>query len=479
MQTATRAFQSVLAGMSRAYPTRVEPLAEPPAGSGLKPVMGDFGLPVFGHGLESLAERGSLAIAMERYERFGPISWSGTVGMRVVSLIGPEALEAAWMNRDKAFSSERGWEPVIGPFFHRGIMLLDFEEHMQHRRILQQAFTRPRLLAYLDLMTPIISRTLSEWEVGQGFPMYTQTKDMLLKLASEVFVGMTLGDEADRLEKAFEAAVRGGQGLIRADIKFGTWSRGLRGRETLQKYFRSEIPSRRAGDGDDLFSVLCHSESEDGHTFTDEDIVNHMIFAMMAAHDTSTIALSMMTHFLGRHPGWQDRLREESLALGKETLDYDDLDALPSLDLAFKETLRYNSPVGLLFRKTVKDTEIMGYYIPKGTEVVIDPWATMHRPEWWPNPEVWDPGRFSPERREDKVHRFAWAPFGGGAHKCIGMYFGGMEVKAIMHQMLQRFEWSVPADYELDLTYGTGPQPADGLPIDMRPRVTGAVPLTT
>mgnify|MGYP002755911656 FL=1 len=220
----------------------------------------------------------------------------------------------------------------------------------------------------------------------------------------------------------------------------------------------------------DSFSVLCHSESPEGDTFTDEDVVNHMIFVMMAAHDTSTIALSMLTYFLGRHPEWQDRLRAESLALGKDTLDYEDIDALTSLDLAFKETIRINAPVGMLFRKAVRDTDILGHYVPAGTLVAIHPWATMLREEWWPNPTHWDPERFSPERREDKVHRFAWAPFGGGAHKCIGLYFGGMEVKAIMHQMLQRFEWSVPAGYFPELEYGTGPTPADGLPIDFRRR---------
>jgi cytochrome P450 len=216
--------------------------------------------------------------------------------------------------------------------------------------------------------------------------------------------------------------------------------------------------------------VLCHSEDDEGNTFTDEDVVNHMIFVMMAAHDTSTIALSMMAHYLGRNPQWQQRLREESLALGKATLDYDDQDKLPSLDLAFKETLRINAPVGMLFRKTITDTDILGHYVPAGTIIAIHPWATMLRKEWWPNPTVWDPERFADDRREDKVHRFAWSPFGGGAHKCIGLYFGGMEVKSIMHQLLLNFEWSVPADYRLSLEYGTGPTPADGLPIDMRRR---------
>ncbi|MDT7565929.1 MAG: hypothetical protein QOG76_4553, partial [Pseudonocardiales bacterium] len=69
------------------------------------------------------------------------------------------------------------------------------------------------------------------------------------------------------------------------------------------------------------------------------------------------------------------------------------------------------------------------------------------------------------DRREDKVHRYAWAPFGGGAHKCIGLHFGGMEVKAIMYQLLLRFRWSVPAGYEPPIGYGTGPMPIDGLPL--------------
>ncbi|UAK40435.1 cytochrome P450 [Gordonia bronchialis] len=462
-------MQSGLGAISKAYPSSPRPLAEPPAGSGLKPVLGDPGLPLLGNTLEALAD--PLRSAMQRYERYGPVTWSGSLGMNIVTLVGPEAIECAWMNREKAFSSEQGWEPMIGPFFRRGIMLMDFEEHMHHRRILQQAFTTNRLKGYLGMMTPHIEKTLANWPVGEGFPMYSRTKDLTLSLATEVFVGASLNEaEAHRLETAFEAAVRGGQAIIRADVKFGTWARGLRGREALQRYFRSEIAARRAGDGDDLFSVLCHSESPEGDTFTDEDVVNHMIFVMMAAHDTSTIALSMLTYFLGRHPEWQDRLRAESLALGKDTLDYEDIDALTSLDLAFKETIRINAPVGMLFRKAVRDTDILGHYVPAGTLVAIHPWATMLREEWWPNPTHWDPERFSPERREDKVHRFAWAPFGGGAHKCIGLYFGGMEVKAIMHQMLQRFEWSVPAGYFPELEYGTGPTPADGLPIDFRRR---------
>ncbi|MGH2951950.1 MAG: cytochrome P450, partial [Solirubrobacterales bacterium] len=79
-----------------------------------------------------------------------------------------------------------------------------------------------------------------------------------------------------------------------------------------------------------------------------------------------------------------------------------------------------------------------------------------------------DPERFTPERAEDASHRYAWVPFGGGVHKCIGMHFGGMEVKAVMHQLLLRHSIHVESGYEPVMDYGTGPFPGDGLPIEIR-----------
>jgi cytochrome P450 len=88
---------------------------------------------------------------------------------------------------------------------------------------------------------------------------------------------------------------------------------------------------------------------------------------------------------------------------------------------------------------------------------------------WWHDPDTFDPERFGPQRREDAAHRYAWAPFGGGVHKCIAMHFGSMEVKAIMHQLLRQHSWRIHASYEPVLDYGTGPFPGDGLPIELCP----------
>lgn len=462
---ALRARGAAAAMLGRVPLSGTHPLAEPPAGSDLKPVMGDPGVPVLGHSLEFFGD--SLGTARRFYQRFGQVAWANVVGTKVVVVLGPDGIETVLLNRDQAFSNRDGWGYFIGPFFKRGVMLMDFDEHRHHRRIMQQAFKRERLVSYLDAMTPAIERGIRGWRAGGAFPLYSRTKQLTLDIATEVFVGGELGAQADRLNRAFIDTVHGGQAIIRADLPGGKWHRGLESRRLLEEYFRAQLPRKRAGDGQDLFSVLCQAESEDGERFTDQDIVNHMIFVLMAAHDTSTITFAMIAYYLAKHPEWQERVRAESRTLDKPAIGYDDLDQLTSMDLVFRETLRMNALVGMVAREAIKDTEIVGHYIPAGTRLMLGIYPTQRMEPWWNDPDTFDPERFSPERREDASHKYAWAPFGGNVHKCIGMHFGGMEVKAILHQLLLRYRWSVPADYTPIIDYGTGPFPGDGLPIEL------------
>jgi cytochrome P450 len=280
-----------------------------------------------------------------------------------------------------------------------------------------------------------------------------------------VFVGEQPGPESDEVNHAFIDTVAAGLSYIRADIPGGGWHRGLVARRRLEEYFWGLLPAKRAGNGTDLFSQLCRATTPDGTSFTDEDVVNHMIFVLMAAHDTSSITTSTLAYYLAKHPEWQDRLRAEARALGKPTLDYHDIDRLPLLDMAFRETLRLNPAVGGIMRQAVKDTAICGQFIPAGTTLFVLP-VGMHRlEEYWSNPDRFDPLRFAPHRQEHKQHPFLWSPFGGGVHKCIGMYFGAMQVKSIIYQLLLNYAWSVPKDYEAPMEYGTGYFPGDGLPV--------------
>jgi cytochrome P450 len=115
----------------------------------------------------------------------------------------------------------------------------------------------------------------------------------------------------------------------------------------------------------------------------------------------------------------------------------------------------------------MRDVAYKDYLIPKGSYVSVSASFTHFMPQYWQQPQKFDPHRFTPERREDKVHPFAWMPFGGGAHKCIGLHFADMQVKAILHQVLRQFRWEVVADYEMPIDHTSLPAPTDKLPVTL------------
>ncbi|MEH3142642.1 MAG: cytochrome P450 [Mycobacterium kyogaense] len=446
--------------------------AEPPAGSDLKPITGDSGLPIIGHMIETF--RGGPDFIVEQYRKHGPIFYSQSPALSAVMALGPDATQAVFTNRNKDFS-QRAWDPIIGPFFDGGLMLLDFEEHLFHRRIMQEAFTRTRLSGYVPHVDSVASRVLSnDWVADDPrFLFYPAIKELTLDIASEVFMGHPAGTDRElvtTINQAFTTTTRAGNAIVRKPVPPLSWWRGIKARETLERYFLSRIGEKRRSESTDMFSVLCNSQDEEGRSFTDDQIVSHMIFLMMAAHDTSTSTMTTMAYHLAANPEWQERLREESQRIGDGPLDIEALDKLETYDLVVNESLRMMTPLPFNFRQTVRDTELLGFYIPADTAVVTWPSINHRLPELWTDPEKFDPERFTEPRNEHKRHRYAFAPFGGGAHKCIGMVFGQLEIKTVMHRLLTRYRLELPkAGYTPRYDYGGMPVPLDGMPIVLRP----------
>jgi cytochrome P450 len=310
---------------------------------------------------------------------------------------------------------------------------------------------------------------IARWPRDLGL-LYPAFKELSLDIATRIFMASDLGADAHRLSEAFVDTIHAAYAIVRRPVPFGRWRAGLRGRALLEEFFRRELPKKRDKGGDDLFSALCQATSEEGERFSDDDVVSHMIFLMMAAHDTSTITASAVAYHLARYPAWQGRVWEQIRALGDRPLDADALDQLTELELVIKESLRLVAPVHSLARKTVRDTDILGHFVPKDTHVAVATWSSHYEDAYWTNPEAFDPDRFAEPRREDKIHRYAWLSFGGGAHKCIGLSFGVYEVKTLVANLLRRYRLSVPDGYELRWEMLGLPVPADGLPVELHPR---------
>lgn len=399
-------------------------------------------------------------------EKYGEVIRMKVFGIEMFPCYGLDAAEQVLINRDRNFAAGPAWGHFIGPFFRRGLLLLDFEEHLHHRRILQAAFANQALRRYHEVMLPHIKQGMAEWDKVADPRMNELFKKLTLDLALETFVGINLPQaEQDRINKAFINAVRAGTSVIRANVPFTPWARGLTARKELEDFFYQHLPEKRRTGGDDLFAQLCLAESEDGDRFSDEDIVNHMIFTLMAAHDTSTITMTAMAYYLAKYPEWQAKARAEAVAADN---DYDTNQNLDVLTRVMKEAIRLCSPVPSIPRMVLRDTTINGYQISKGSFVTVSPYYNHHDKRIWANAEEFDPDRFTEERAEDKVHRMAFEGFGGGVHKCIGMHFARTQVRAIFQELLRTYEWSVPADYTWPLDLVALPFPRDRLPVTLK-----------
>lgn len=447
------------------------PFSEMPGDTGKLPLAGDL--------FEIM--RDPTRWMARKHGEHGTIFWVQMFGFKQVCTIGPDANQALMLDHNKVLSSKLGWGAFIGKLFPRGLMLRDFEEHMVHRRLMQTAFRKQAMVRYVDDLQPAVAREIERWSEGAwgerrnelSLGVYPSIKLLSLNLACQIFMGAELGEDTDRISSAFLDCVNAGGAWIKYPIPGLKFSKGLKGRQVLVDYFHRLLAEKRDSDDVDLFSQLCRATDEDGNRYSDQDIVDHMIFLLMAAHDTVTITMTTMIYELGRHPAWQDRLRKVHRAIGERFVAYDDLPGMIDVELVMKESMRLISPVPLLPRMTTEDTELQGYQIPKGTLVTVSMDYAHRMAEYWPDPLKFDPERFAEGRREDHAHKFAFTPFGGGAHKCIGIHFAYHEIKSVLHQMLLTYRWRVPPGYEMKFNYSSLPKPKDDVPIVLT-RLDGA-----
>jgi len=409
--------------------------------------------------------RGNVGALEKIRDDHGDLVWIHIFGgLRVLAFLSADGLEVGLRNKDGAYSNRLGWERFLDHVFPGAILAMDGDQHRYHRRILQEAFTRANLDGYVAQMNPVIGRRIESLRTRRSADIHPFVKSLTLDIATRVFMGAEPGADADRLNRAFVDAVEASIALVRVPVWPLPYYKGLRGQAFLAERFRQLLGDKRAQETPDLFSKLCHVRSEDGEAFTDEEVVHHMVFVMMAAHDTSTSTLSTAIYHLAKHPEWQERLRKRSLALPDE-LSLDELEQLEEHTWVMNESLRLHPPLPFMPRVTVADTEFAGYRIPAGVLTGFAPLVVHRDPRLWTRPHAFDPARFSNERAEHKSHPYAFAPFGGGRHLCVGKRFGQLEIRSTLHQMLKKVRWSVPDGYEMPFQFMPIGKPTDGLPV--------------
>ncbi|MBK8489410.1 MAG: cytochrome P450 [Saprospirales bacterium] len=195
---------------------------------------------------------------------------------------------------------------------------------------------------------------------------------------------------------------------------------------------------------DDLLTMLVEAQdAESGAGMSDQQLRDEAITLFAAGHETSANALSWTLMLLTQHPDIMQKLVAEiATVLEGRPPAWEDLPRLSYTRQVMEESMRLFPPAHAFGRIAMADDAIMGYRIPKGSSVFFSVYGLHRNPDYWPDPERFDPNRFAPGKEKERP-KLAYMPFGAGPRMCIGNHFALVEIQLLLVLLLQRFSFEL------------------------------------
>ena len=316
----------------------------------------------------------------------------------------------------------QSWEflrPFAGP---HSILLLDGEDHLRERRVMQAPFHGERMRAFAPLVAELAERELSTWSGPVG--ALDRMRELTLEVILRVVFGARGDEEAAQLRSGVEGALAGvrslprmlAMALVQHDLgPRSPWGRFRIAVERFDSMLLQLLERRRAApDRDSVLALLLEQRDEDGRPLSDQHLRDQLVALLVGGHDSSAASLAWAFERLARHPAVHARMREGDPAY---------------LDAVAKEVLRLRPALTIAPRRLLAPVRIAGRPLPAGVQVAACLWLAMRRDDLWP-----DAGAFVPERwlNGPAPNPLSWIPFGGGVRRCAGAPFAEMEMREVL-----------------------------------------------
>jgi len=410
-------------------------LKTPPVLSGAKPGLGhllEFGSNRAGLIMRGLAEHGQIFTV-----KLGP--------QNVAVLIGPEYHRTFFMETDKKLNMATPYK-FLRAAFGEVLFIAGHDEYLRQRPFITQAFRREKMVHYIEVM----GREVQKWLDSLGDEGEFEVVETMARMAQEVAGNALMGERFQRevgrefwdlygdLEKGIDP-------VLPPNLPLPKFWRRDQARKKMITILEPILEERREHpeEYNDFLQDFVNSRYHDtGQPIEDEVLLNMMLGLMFAGHETTAGQAAWNIILLLQHPDYLALVREEidRLAPYGTPIDGKVIHSLTHLNYAITEVERLRPSADMLLRDVDEEIEIGGYVIPAGWKVQVSSEIAHRLPEFFDEPDYYDPLRFSPERAEDKSDRFALIGFGGGTHKCIGMNFANTEINVITTLLLQQFD---------------------------------------
>jgi retinoid hydroxylase len=424
---------------------------------------GSLGWPFLG---ETLSFFRDSQFVQKRQQRYGPVFRTNILGQPTVILKGAEANQFILTHENQYFQVQ--WPPSTRILLGNSLAIQIGSAHQGRRKLLAQAFMPRALSGYLSAMTQITESYLARWAAQKGtLTWYPELRQYTLDVACKLLVGLDNGASTP-LGHWFETW-SSGLFSIAVDLPWTKFGRAKRCRDLLRQEIAAMIQSRQqSGEpGEDALGLLLQAEDEDGSRLETDELQDQILVLLFAGHETLTSSLATFCLQIAQHPDILSRLRTEQQQYGAEPLTLDTLKQMTYLEQVLKEVLRLTPPVGGVFRKILQTCTYGGYQLPKGWSVLGQIASTHTNPDYYPNPSVFDPERFSAEALA-KPPKYGYIPFGGGLRECLGKEFARLEMKLFAVYLLRGYQWTLLPNQNLELMVIPTPAPRDGLKVQFQ-----------
>jgi cytochrome P450 len=436
--------------------------------------------PFFGNTF--LARRDPLGTLARWAREYGDVIHYQFFGLPMYILVHPHDIEQVLLAKSNSFV--KGITARANPeLFGNGLLTSDGEFWRRQRRLANPAFHRESINRYAEITIEEAGRLLSRWEDGETRDIHQDMMNVTLKIVLRSLFGIELEQRGRIIERALDVIMRISAG-VQAVISFLRIPTPMR-----RRYFRAvreldgvvyeliaigrerlKHDSAAGSVQKDLLTMLLLARDDDGNAMTDQQLRDEVITLLLAGHETTALNLSWTWYLLATNPDIEEQFHGElDRVVSGNSPQLADLARLPFTDRVLREALRLYPPAWRIWRTAAEPFKVGEFVLPAGSNVVMSQWLTQRDSRWFPDPERFDPNRWT-EDFAAKLPRFAYFPFGGGPRVCIGAGFATMEATLLLAAIAQRFRLRVLENQCVEPMVSITFRPKNGIKVELQQR---------
>lgn len=421
----------------------------------------------------------------EMWHRYGDLVRLPVMpGLNIVLSTHPDHAEHILSTHADRYGKSDFFLNAMGAVQGVGLFTSEGEFWRSHRKLAQPAFHQAQLIKLHEVMLSCVQSLIREWEEkpeGEVIDIADEMTRLTLKIVSLTLFSVDISGESDQLRSALVTGIRYVYRRMTAPLSPPLWVPTHQNREfrqakkTIDRIVLEIIRARReqpTEDVDLLSMLLAAKDEETGEGMSDRELLNEVITLINAGHETTATTLAWTWQLLGTHPKVMAQMQAEIddvLQGGPPT--FEKLPQLQYIRRVFDESLRLCPPgMSLAPRVAKEDDEIGGYRIPKGSILNIATYYTLRHPDFWQDPETFDPNRFLPERVAQRP-KSVYMPWGAGPHICIGKNFAVMESMMILSAIAQRFQVKLVSQQPVEIDPRFTLRPKHGVKVTLNKRI--------